>query len=412
MSIPELPATRTVRRGNNLDDVRRNNLAVVLNLAHVQGRLSRAEVTRATGLNRSTVAGLVGELVELGLVEEQEPGMTHHAGRPSPIIVPREDVVAIAVNPEVDAVTIGLVSLSGKVLKRIRYDTARVPSPDEVVNIVKAVVAGMRGELDSSFRTVGVGVAVPGLVRAHDGEVILAPHLGWRNVPLSAMLNTALELPVLVANDASTGLIAEGTFGAGREVRDHIYLNGGASGIGGGISVGGAPLTGANGFAGEIGHALVNSSGGECHCGRRGCLETEVRQAPLLAALKLGSTDIEKLDSTLLAQFQRNGGPDPELAALVHHQVDFLAEALSSVVNIFNPELIILGGFLGTLYATDPARMEEAVAAKAMHGPREDVRFARASMGLDLLLVGAAQQAFAAVLADPASFAEPVSLLG
>lgn len=176
--------------------------------------------------------------------------------------------------------------------------------------------------------------------------------------------------------------------------------------------MGGAPLTGANGFAGEIGHALVNSSGGECHCGRRGCLETEVRQAPLLAALKLGSTDIEKLDSTLLAQFQRDGGPDPELAALVHHQVDFLAEALSSVVNIFNPELIILGGFLGTLYATDPARMEEAVAAKAMHGPREDVRFARASMGLDLLLVGAAQQAFAAVLADPASFAEPVSLLG
>lgn len=406
MSIPELPVTRTIRRGNNLDDVRRNNLAVVLNLAHVQGRLSRADVTRATGLNRSTVAGLVGELVDLGLVEEREPRMTHHAGRPSPVIVPREDVVAIAVNPEVDAVTIALVSLSGKVLKRIRYDTARVPTPEEVVNIVRAVVAGMRGELDSSFRTVGVGVAVPGLVRVHDGEVILAPHLGWRNVPLSAMLSRALELPVLVANHASTGLIAESTFGAGREARDHIYLNGGASGIGGGISMGGAALTGTNGFAGEIGHALVNSSGVECHCGRRGCLETEVRQAPLLAALKLGATDIEKLDSSLLAQFNRDGGPGPELLGMVHGQVDFLTEALSTLVNIVNPELVILGGFLGTLYATDPSRMEEAVASKTMHGPREDVRFARASMGSDVFLVGAAQQAFAAVLTDPASFTE------
>lgn len=412
MAVPELSTAKRTRRGNNLDDVRRNNLAIVLNLAHVQGRLSRAEVTRATGLNRSTIAGLVAELVELGLVEEQEPGMTHHAGRPSPIIVPREDVVAIAVNPEVDAVTIGLVSLSGRVLKRIRYDTARVPSPDEVVNIVGAVVAGMRGELESSFRTVGVGVAVPGLVREQDGEVVLAPHLGWHNVPLSAMLSSALDLPVTVANDASTGLLAESTFGAGRGGRDHIYLNGGASGIGGGIAINGTPMTGASGFAGELGHGLVKSNGSLCHCGRRGCLETEVRQEPLLAALGLGSTEIERLDGALLEQFTREEGPEPELLELVHRQVDYLCESLCSVVNVFNPELIILGGFLGTLYATDPERLESKVISNSMVGPREDVHFIRASLGMDLLLVGAAQQAFAPVLADPASIAEASAKTG
>lgn len=403
MAVPELSTAKPTRRGNNLDDVRRNNLAIVLNLAHVQGRLSRAEVTRATGLNRSTVAGLVAELVELGLVEEQEPGTTHHAGRPSPIIVPREDVVAIAVNPEIDAVTIGLVSLSGRVLKRIRYDTARVPTPEEVVNIVGAVVAGMRGELESSFRTVGVGVAVPGLVREQDGEVVLAPHLDWHNVPLSAMLSAALNLPVTVANDASTGLMAETTFGAGRGGRDHIYINGGASGIGGGIATDGAAMTGASGFAGEIGHTLVNSSGIQCHCGRRGCLETEVRQEPLMAALGLSSTEVENFDEALLQQFSRTEGPETELLDLVHRQVDFLSESLSSMINIFNPELIILGGFLGALYATDPERMETAVKSKSMIGPREDVHFTRGDLGLDLLLVGAAQQAFAPVLADPAS---------
>lgn len=419
MAVPDLPAVRTVRKGNNLDDVRRNNLAVVLNLAHVRGRLSRADVTRATGLNRSTVAGLVAELVELGLVEEQEPGMAHHAGRPSPIIVPREDVVAIAVNPEIDAVTIGLVSLSGRVHKRIRYDTARVPSPEEVVNIVGAVVAGMRGELESSFRTVGVGVAVPGLVREADGEVVAAPHLDWHGIPFSTMLSTVLKLPVTTANDASTGLMAESTFGAGRGGRNHIYLNGGASGIGGGIAIDGHPLLGTSGFAGEFGHSLVNSEGTECHCGRRGCLETEARQAPLLAALGLDGTEVEKLDGTLLEQFARPGGPDPELLELVHRQVGFLTESLCSIVNVFNPELIILGGFLASLYATDPERMEKIVATKAMTGPDADVRIVRAALGLDLLMVGAAQLAFAPVLADPASFAaeasepaEPVELIG
>ncbi|WP_104108649.1 ROK family transcriptional regulator [Arthrobacter sp. N199823] len=394
---------RPAQRGNNLDDVRRNNLAIVLGLAHVRGRVSRAEVTKVTGLNRSTVGGLVAELVDLGLVVEQEPDAASHAGRPSAIIAPRPDIVAIAVNPEVDAVTIGLVSLSGKVLKRIRYDTARVPTPEEVVNIVTAVVAGMRGELERSFRTVGVGVAVPGLVTAEDGEVVVAPHLDWHNVPFSAMLSDALGLPVVSANDASAGITAESTFGSGREANDHIYLNGGASGIGGGIVINGALYPGVSGFAGEFGHSLVNSGGVLCHCGAYGCLDTEVRQSALLAAVSLDAADSEQLESVLVAQFARSEGPDAAVLELVNRQIGFLAESLRGTVNIFNPELVILGGFLGTLYAVAPELLESGVRDRALKGPREDVRFARSELGLDLLMIGAAQLAFAPMLANPAS---------
>lgn len=393
------------QKGKNLEDVRRNNLVLVLRLAHVQGRVSRADVTRLTGLNRSTVGGLVAELVELGLVVEQEPGAAHHAGRPSPVIVPRKDIVAIAVNPEIDAVTIGLVSLSGQVLKRIRYDTARVQTPEEVVNIVTAVVAGMRGELDSSFRTVGVGVALPGLVRDGDGEVVVAPHLGWHNVPFSAMLGDALGLPVVSSNDASAGIVAESTFGAGRGARDHIYLNGGASGIGGGIVIRGLQFPGASGFAGEFGHSLVNSAGVLCYCGAYGCLETEVRQSALLDAVGLEAANSEQLENVLTTQFARPGGPDREVLEVVNRQVDFLADSLRGTVNIFNPELVILGGFLGTLYVVATERLESAVRGKTLQGTRDDVRFARAELGLDLMMIGAAQLAFAPVLADPASIA-------
>ncbi|WP_308468049.1 ROK family protein [Rathayibacter soli] len=399
--------SRQLRQRNTVDDVRKNNLAIVLGIAHLSGRVSRAELTRATGLNRSTIGALAAELVELGLVEEHDPGARSHAGRPSPIIAPRDDVVAIAVNPEIDAVTIGLVSLSGRVLKRIRYNTARVPSVEEVVNIVAAVVAGMRGELDSSFHTVGVGVAVPGIVRERTGEVILAPHLGWHDVPFAEMLSAALELPVTAENDASAGVIAESSFGAGRAVRNLIYLNGGASGIGGGIAINGALLTGASGYAGEFGHTLVNSVGSLCHCGATGCLETEVSRAPLLSVLGLGDAESDNLEALLLEQFARAGGPNAEVRELVHRQVDFLAVALKDIVNGLNPELVLFGGFLGTLYAAAPQRLEAAVRGASIVGPRDDVRFARAELGLDLLMVGAAELAFAPLLADPAGVMGP-----
>jgi predicted NBD/HSP70 family sugar kinase len=135
-------------------------------------------------------------------------------------------------------------------------------------------------------------------------------------------------------------------------------------------------------------------------------LETEVRQDALLAALGLGKADAEQLEPALREQYARTHGPDAELLEVVHRQVDFLAEALRGAVNVFNPELIILGGFLGILYALEPTRITDAVKSRSIAGPREDVGIARAELGSALLLVGAAQLAFAPFLADPASILE------
>jgi predicted NBD/HSP70 family sugar kinase len=393
---------RTSARGNNLDDVRRNNLSAVLNLVHTTGAVTRAQLTRDTGLNRSTIGALVGELVSLQLVDETEPDTTNQVGRPSLVIKPGRRTVALAVNPELDAVTIGLVALGGQVIKRIRYDTVRVPSVEEVVNIVSAVVAGMRDELESSYKTIGVGLAVPGLVRAGDGLVNLAPHLGWHHAPLSEMLEQALRMPVHASNDAAVGALGESIFGSGRGVRNLVYLNGGASGIGGGVVSNGSLLTGESGYAGELGHTLVNSNGTLCHCGAYGCLETEVKRQALLDALGLPVTRVEDLDDVLRERLADPAGADPELVALVHRQLDFLSVTIRNAVNLFNPELIVLGGFLGSLYESAPERLEGAVARSAMLGSGEAARITRSSLGRDLLVVGAAQLAFAPLLADPA----------
>jgi predicted NBD/HSP70 family sugar kinase len=395
---------RVSARGNNLDQVRRRNLSIVLTLVHERHGLSRAELTRMTGLNRSTIAALVSELVELGLVLEGAPDPTNLVGRPSSTVLPNPATVAVTVHPELDAVVVGLVALGGTVTRRIRYDTVRVPTAQEVVNIVSAIVEGMRGELTTSFRTVGIGLAIPGLVRTSDGVVSIAPHLGWTDEPVARMLEQATGFPVVSANDATIGAIAESAFGAGRGVDELIYLNGGASGIGGGVVMAGQLLGGAFGFAGELGHTLVNSDGVECHCGASGCLETEVKRDPLLEACGLGVAQADQLDDVLAARYADTAA----VRELVDRQIGFLGIALRGAINMFNPALIVLGGFLGSLYRAAPEALELAAFSTAMPASRDGVRIERAELGPDILTVGAAQLVFAPLLTDPTVVAAPV----
>jgi len=388
--------TQTVS-GNNNDQVRRHNLSLVLRLAHRTGGLSRAQLTRSTGLNRSTIAALVGELVERRLVVEVEPDSSGQVGRPSPIVRPNPRAVALAVNPEIDVITIGVVGLGGTVLRSTRYPTPHGASAGQVVAICAAAIEGMRSELADGYRTVGIGVAVPGLVREQDGLVRLAPHFGWVDEPLARMLAEVTGYQVVAANDARLGALAESTFGAGREVTDLIYLNGGASGIGGGVIVGGVSLAGIAGYAGEFGHTLVNSAGAICSCGALGCLETEVARAPLLKLVGLTDADNDELELALI------GSGSPAVLAEVERQLDYLSVALRNAINVFNPQLIVLGGFLGSLNAVAAAYLERKLAHQLLQAAREGVTITRTQLGSDLLMIGAAELVFESILSDPAS---------
>jgi predicted NBD/HSP70 family sugar kinase len=187
-----------------------------------------------------------------------------------------------------------------------------------------------------------------------------------------------------------------------------IYLNGGPSGIGGGLVNDGSLMTGTSGYAGELGHTLVNSGGSLCHCGSTGCLETEVSRAPLLDALGLTTAkEADLLEETLRQRLADESIPG--LRELVDRQVDFLAVALKNAVNFLNPRLIVLGGFLGVLLEVAPERLNAAVSGSAMTGPREAVQITRASHGSDLLIIGAAQLALEQVLADPSRFSRPLA---
>jgi predicted NBD/HSP70 family sugar kinase len=378
------------------EDVRRANLAAILGLLYRGGPASRASLSKRTGRNRSTIASLVTDLVELDLVTEREPDSQGQVGRPSPVVSVRPDVIAIAVNPEIDALTIGLVGLDGVVRRMIRHEYDRIPTAAEVLSITSAVIAGMKVELDGLIVT-GVGVAVPGQVRTSDGVVRNAPHLDWHDEPFGEPLAAASGYPVTVANDAALGALAEHDFGAGRGRSHLVYVNGGASGIGGGVITAGSLLGGASGHAGEIGHVRVSSSGVADSAGITGTLEAEVTRAELMGALGLPRADPAQLEAALLA------ARTSAVAELVTRQLGHLGTALAAAINLFNPEVIALGGFLAALQAYDPAGLERAVAASALAPSREGVRIVPAELGANLLMIGAAGLAFQPLLDDPAS---------
>lgn len=391
--------TLSAGRGSRVDATRRHNLSTILTAVHHHPGVSRAELTRQTGLNRSTVGVLVAELTDRGLAHEVAPAEHSSRGRPSPHVYPRTDVSVLAVNPDLDAVTIGLVGLGGTLHRRVRHAWSRPPTVDQTVDVVAQVFRELRGEMGPDNTILGAGIAVPGLVRSEDSFVVRAPHLDWTDVPLGDLLAEELGISVVIRNDARVATIAESVFGAGRGVRDVVYLNGSPSGIGGGAVVDGITLRGHAGFGGELGHTVVANGRDPCHCGRRGCLETEVSLSRLLVALGRDSVDLVDLDDELA-----RAGADPTIRAEIQRQLGVLAGVIGNVISIFNPELVVLAGFLGSLYAAAPAVLDAAVAKDSFAQIWAGTRIERAHLGGRVHLVGAAELAFLPLLRDPASF--------
>ncbi|CAN5423119.1 ROK family transcriptional regulator [soil metagenome] len=377
------------------EGVRQRNLVRTLRLVHLEGPLSRAALTESTGLNRSTIADLVAQLVREGLVQERAPDRARRVGRPSPVVAMDPRVVAIAVNPEVDALTIGAVGLDRGIPIRERIELDHLITPEETAAIVAERIALWRAGPLADARVVAVGLAVPGLVRAADGLVRSAPHLNWTDAPVRGLVADATGLPTVVGNDASLGAIAEHLYGAARGIEDVVYLNGGASGIGGGLIVHGMPVAGAGGYAGEFGQNRPGIASDHDRRAGSGVLEAEVSRARLLAVVARPSADEPTLAALLAASTL------PDAIAELARQRRILATALANAVNVLNPSVVVLGGFLATIAERDLEGLTAAVGAHATPASMEGLDIRVAVLAEDRLLIGAAEAAFADILSDP-----------
>jgi predicted NBD/HSP70 family sugar kinase len=347
-------------------------------------------------LNRSTIGALVSELAQLGAVREERPGGSRStAGRPSLVVRPRADrVQVLAVDVGVQRLRVALVGLGGQVIAR-RYRTVTTSTPEAVARLLGTLVEAVLRDPAAGQRVIGVGVAIAGVVRQHDGCVRFAPNLGWRDAPFGDLVGDRLgTTAVRIGNDADLGALAEHLRGAARGVDNVVFLSGDI-GVGGGLILDGHPLRGAGGYAGELGHMTVRPDGRACRCGATGCWETEIGAGAVARALGIpgaGGQDV-------IAALHRLDGTGPAVLGEVAHH---LGVGLASLVNLVNPQQLILGGLLEEVYRVCGPLVEQELRRAALAAPAEQVRIRTPELGDDVLLAGAAELAWEPLLADPA----------
>jgi predicted NBD/HSP70 family sugar kinase len=388
--------------GATQDEIRRRNVSTLLRHVHVRGSRSRAQLTELMGLNRSTIKALVDELTDASLVAERIPETALRAGRPSHVVVPRADTAyVLAANIGIDTVSAAAVGLGGVILARREYPLAGLGAKPEVVaRRLATELRKLQGKLPTTTAWLaGVGVGVPGVVRRHDGRVEFAPNLMWQGVPFGQLLaeRLAVSATVRVGNDGDLGALAEHVRGAGRGIEHLLYLAA-EVGVGGGIIVDGHTVVGAQGYAGEFGHMIVNPQGRACRCGSRGCFETEVGEEAVLLACGRDPGGGKAAVAELVAAARRG---EPRALRGLREIAPWVAYGLTSLVNLFNPDLVILGGPLSELFFMTGEEIRTQVDALTRFAGRRSVCLVPPGLGQDSSLLGAAELAFEDLLDDP-----------
>ncbi|MFY1635957.1 ROK family protein [Solwaraspora sp. WMMB335] len=391
-----------MRAGPSQEEIRRQNLGALLRYVHLHGPTSRAELTTALGLNRSTIGALTADLAAVGLVGEDGSRETGRAGRPSLVVRPRSDrVYAYALSIEVDRLRAARVGLGGRILDERTAERPRGTLAAEAVGPLTAFVKELHQAVPAGSVCAGSGVAVCGLVRRDDGMVRLGPTMGWVDEPLGTALAEALgdDRGVLVGNVSDVCALAEHARGAAVGCDNVIYLYGDV-GVGAGIITGGRRMTGHGGYGGEVGHMVVHPGPGgrPCLCGSRGCWETEIGEHALVRAA--GRADTVGREAVLAVVDAADRG-DSMAQSAIRQIGDWLGFGVANLVNIFNPETVVFGGTLRDVYLAAAAHVRSRLNSTALPACREHVRLRTPKLGDDAQLIGAAELAFEQLLADP-----------
>jgi predicted NBD/HSP70 family sugar kinase len=309
----------------------------------------------------------------------------------------------LALELTVDSLAARTVGLGGKVYEEIRVARPRGPSsPADTIHYVASLAAPLLAALPSGHRLVGAGIAVAGVVRRSDGFLHLAPNLGWRDVPLGEIATEELGIErVMLANEADLGALGEYRRGAGRGVGHLIYVAG-EVGIGTGIIINSKPMLGSAGYAGEAGHNMINPAGHRCRCGAIGCWETEAGEEALArrAGLPEGLVGQALLEE-LVARADRGDATTLEALDEIGR---WLGIGIGNLINSFNPEVVVVGGFYSDLFAYLEDSVRRGAQESALEAPGRMASIRRCELGVDAPLMGAAELVLAEVIASPADF--------
>jgi predicted NBD/HSP70 family sugar kinase len=389
--------------------VRRTNLGLVLRHVAERGPLSRARIAAETGLNKTTVSSLVAELISIDLLhdtgDDERPG---RVGRPAQTVRLKPDgAFSLGLEIHFDFLSACATDLCGGV----RYErkvavSTRASDPERILDqLAELARDALAAADDEGLPPVGVTIAAPGLIDVKAGMSVACPDLEWELVPIVGMLSERLRrpgLPVRADNESNLGALAELWMGAGQGLRDFVYVSS-PHGVGAGIVLDGKLYRGAHGFAGELGHVTVDPDGPQCTCGSRGCLAMLVGEDALMAIAADHDLPFATAPIAARALAGRIREGDAETSAATERMGQWLGIGLADMVNLLDPEGIVLGGCLGVLAEWLEPPLREALSLRALAADRTSCRIVPSRLGDAAAIRGAAALAVRELIADPAS---------
>lgn len=295
-----------------------------------------------------------------------------------------------------------VANAQGKMLSR---DHSITPAKEGPEAVIRSIVESTRRALNqvpiAAADLAAIGLGAPGLSNPETGILFTSPHLpGWHDVPLRDIIEKELGTKAFLINDANAAAVGELYFGAGRGVRNFIYITI-STGIGGGIIIDGKVYTGSAGTAGELGHMVIDDKGPPCNCGNRGCWETlasgmalarearrRIKRGDSTSILEYASGDAGKINAEIICEAAQAG--DCLAGELIARNAYYLGVGLANLINIFNPEVIVIGGGLSNIGDMLLKPAYEEAGRRAFRQAYQAVRFARPRLGRNSGVLGAA----------------------
>ena len=403
-----------IKKNNTADQnwVRRMNRSIILEVLRIHQTLSRAGLASETGLNPSTVSSIISKLLNENLVRETDL-LQPATGRPGRLLeLNPQGGCAIGIEINVDYISIAMTDFTANILWRKRLPSNPEDPHEFILDQAKQLIQeGLDAGSHSGLRSLGIGVGVPGLVDLRSGEVKIAPNLKWYNLPVREPLAACFDLPVYVENEANAAALGEYYFGVARQAENFIYLSAGI-GLGSGIMIDGKLFRGSQGYASEVGHMTFDVNGELCGCGKHGCWETFVgpraverrvrntlREGAESSLQEMASGKLECINFELVVQAAQKG--DPVALAALHEVGYYLGLGMANLVNVFNPEMIVLGGALNLASPILLPVMEQTMVENALFTNREKVKIAASAHGTDACLMGTIALVLDDILREP-----------
>ncbi|WP_433533811.1 ROK family protein [Micromonospora sp. CA-249363] len=374
--------------------VRLRNRSALLTKLFLDAPLTRQDLVRSTGLSQPAVSNVVTDLIDEGIVVEAGAAESD-GGRPSMLLrVAARYAFVIGVDVGETRVRVELFDFAMTLLASVEYplDPART-EPDVVAGHVLAGIEVVTGQAGVTTADVlGVGIGVSGVVEQGDEAVVHAQALGWDRVPLERLIGAGTDLPLHIDNGAKTLGQAEMWFGAGRGARHAVFALVG-SGVGAAVVTNGATYRGASSSAGEWGHTTLVYGGRTCRCGARGCLEAYVGAEAIIdryREARRGRVVPGEDEESQLAALVAAADSSATARRVLTDTAGYLGAGVANLINLFNPERVVLGGWAAMALGDLLPAVREAAGRQALRQPYEQASIELCRLGVDAVALGAA----------------------